>query len=593
MSLQPASSFSSDYLTAKNFTGGDSAIVAASVPASRILGTSRTGLGALNEREFVVMAGAEGAPADQAYVYRFERGYGSAPSNVNAFWSSGVTHGPLGEPMMASKAELVPGDIIHLPGAAVDKPLTVTKIENGKLWVKDPNGDETWYSTDLTPVIKEGPVAAPKPTYGPSTQGTDLDLKVGDVVKVPGLFGSQPVTVSSVGEGAFNAVKADGTHTGKLAKTYYMQKQLPVTTANGKWADVGGTVTPGDLKVGDTVKLDADTLATLKNVSLVAPQTTTDSVFKVSAADGNSAGLTLVDGPGWDGELALVHGDQVQPVAAVTEATAPVASAPAPESGKWLPAKDTGTEVHNLSPGDQFALDDPNDPAVKTPSIWEVTGPMVGDKVPTKMIGSPNPDFVGKTQTTNAGFQPPYVKYAPPPPPPEKTLSTAWSYTNEATAGQSLTGDTFLAEGATYKNVGLDDSGHVHGEAVDPLAGPYKAGAVLPFTKANLIKFAHGTPSEAKPKVPVKWTQGKVATDVKPGDLVTITAKGWMQYMKETPGGVDPGNALFVVTNKPDATGHVQATVADPGKSKLNVGETYLVPSDGLSYIETKGGDKI
>lgn len=55
--LQPANSWTTSKATARSFAGysSDSVILSATVPVARILGTARTGFGARNEREFVVM----------------------------------------------------------------------------------------------------------------------------------------------------------------------------------------------------------------------------------------------------------------------------------------------------------------------------------------------------------------------------------------------------------------------------------------------------------------------------------------------------------------------------------------------------------
>lgn len=63
--LQPASSFASDPDVARRFAGSGqrAAIYATTVPASRVLGTARTGFGCLHETEFVVLGEGKGDTA--------------------------------------------------------------------------------------------------------------------------------------------------------------------------------------------------------------------------------------------------------------------------------------------------------------------------------------------------------------------------------------------------------------------------------------------------------------------------------------------------------------------------------------------------
>lgn len=65
LKLQPASSFASDPDVARRFAGSGqrAAIYAATVPASRVLGTARTGFGCLHETEFVVLGEGRGDTA--------------------------------------------------------------------------------------------------------------------------------------------------------------------------------------------------------------------------------------------------------------------------------------------------------------------------------------------------------------------------------------------------------------------------------------------------------------------------------------------------------------------------------------------------
>lgn len=55
--LQPISSFSISLTTARNFTGSDGVVFAVRVPKSRILSTTATGFGAMNEHEVTVLGG--------------------------------------------------------------------------------------------------------------------------------------------------------------------------------------------------------------------------------------------------------------------------------------------------------------------------------------------------------------------------------------------------------------------------------------------------------------------------------------------------------------------------------------------------------
>lgn len=57
LKLQPLSSFSVEFEIARLFAGSPGIIVAAEVPAERILSTARTGFGCLNEGELVVLSG--------------------------------------------------------------------------------------------------------------------------------------------------------------------------------------------------------------------------------------------------------------------------------------------------------------------------------------------------------------------------------------------------------------------------------------------------------------------------------------------------------------------------------------------------------
>lgn len=86
LDLQPASSFSTNLGKANQFAGQDSATIAVSVPASRVLGTPRGGVGALSEREFVVLSPPAAKPADEGIVYRAYSSY-DLPSDVRSFWT--------------------------------------------------------------------------------------------------------------------------------------------------------------------------------------------------------------------------------------------------------------------------------------------------------------------------------------------------------------------------------------------------------------------------------------------------------------------------------------------------------------------------
>lgn len=87
MVLQPASSFASDYDTARLFTGSNPALIAVKVPADRILATPRSGWGSLREHEFVVLAPQEGQAVDKAIVMR-QRDSFRFPRDTESFFNA-------------------------------------------------------------------------------------------------------------------------------------------------------------------------------------------------------------------------------------------------------------------------------------------------------------------------------------------------------------------------------------------------------------------------------------------------------------------------------------------------------------------------
>ena len=58
--LRPASSFSTTYETAQNFSGLNGTLVGLRIPVGQVLGTARSGWGCLNEREVVVLGSVRG-----------------------------------------------------------------------------------------------------------------------------------------------------------------------------------------------------------------------------------------------------------------------------------------------------------------------------------------------------------------------------------------------------------------------------------------------------------------------------------------------------------------------------------------------------
>lgn len=88
--LRPASSFSTTFDTARNFSGQDGTLVGMRIPVDQVLGTARSGWGCLNEREVVVLGSVRG-PAVMFHVSQIDTEFykravakGAAYSNLGA-----------------------------------------------------------------------------------------------------------------------------------------------------------------------------------------------------------------------------------------------------------------------------------------------------------------------------------------------------------------------------------------------------------------------------------------------------------------------------------------------------------------------------
>lgn len=148
LELQPASSFSAHFGVAEGFAGQGGAIMAARIPAERILGSARTGFGCRGETEFVVLAGQN----DTAWVNYIGDAWSSRPRDAEDFWDRArtVESGGVGVPETADLAlkDVTDGSVVEVSGVTVyvldagdpEGFAVVSELSAGKVMHIDPSG---------------------------------------------------------------------------------------------------------------------------------------------------------------------------------------------------------------------------------------------------------------------------------------------------------------------------------------------------------------------------------------------------------------------------------------------------------------------
>jgi 2'-5' RNA ligase len=578
ITLQPASSFSFDYDSAKFFSyggeGGYATLISSSVPASRILSTARTGFGCLSEKEVVVLAAKHGA-SDDLSIVAAARGETNLPGSAGSFWD---------------KAAQKDDPSYVKPGKATPGKVSVGDLEKGdKFTDTDGNVFEVMGKTQGThEVVAEvvEPASDKTAEFIPYDVGEQKVFHTTDKVNpkaVKGAAGEANL------KGVTSTTAVDPT---SLAKGDYFV--LPDYGGEAIWKIDGPVVNEPKMvlahvvKAGDYHKV-GQTLE-LGGVDKAKKFTPTSVAGEAKLAD-LSKGDTFVDGQGTTWKVIGPSKNPDYPDDVDVEVVAVSAKNPANDAvGDVLPLPGTG-DVKSVAKADaaqekQALLNLPNGSTFKAKlgdSTWKVVGPgkLPGTVSAEIVKGAPGGFPVGHQADFDPADEVTPIKV------------TSAGQAKQVIPTDTPTGDvkpTDLPAGSTFKWAGA--SGDATWKVVGPSKTPglidavvtkgepgslYKVGqkqGFYPTDKVQLVKLAE---VKADPDLPLSLYEAP------PGSTFTIPS-----------GGASINTVVWKLLGT-NNDGDLVAAVADPGKTVLyKVGQTRtFTPTDALNVKMISKGEKL